>query len=80
MTSVCVDEKKCVHCRTCVDSCFICAVVWDEKRALPLLKYGDDCQVCGVCETTCPTGALYIQADWAAKHKPRLLAEREVTE
>lgn len=80
MTSIRVDEQKCVRCKTCVDSCFICAIVWDNEKGRPWLKYGYDCQVCGVCETVCHTGALYIQPDWPAKHKPRLLAGQEVAE
>ena len=75
MTSVRVDEQKCVRCRTCVDCCFICAMEWDGQLQRPYLKYGDDCQICGVCETLCPAGALYIQPDWQAKHQPRLLVQ-----
>ena len=78
MTSIRLDADKCVRCKTCVDACFLSCIVWDEAGNCPVLKYGDDCQVCGVCETICPTGALYISPDWPAKHKPRLLAEPEV--
>ena len=49
---------------------------WDGQLQRPYLKYGDDCQICGVCETLCPAGALYIQPDWQAKHQPRLLVQR----
>lgn len=77
MTSASVDKTKCVKCKTCVDSCFLGVIAWDEEHSVPYLKYGNDCQVCGVCETICPTGALWIEADWGAKHKPRLLADLE---
>ncbi len=75
MTSLKVDTSKCVKCKTCVDTCFLSIIDWDNEKQIPYLKYGYDCQVCGVCETLCPRGAMLIVPDWAEKHHPRLLAE-----
>lgn len=74
MTRIEVDQLKCIHCGQCVDACFVNAIEWDEAKDEPFMKYGDDCQVCGVCETVCPKEALLVVPDWQAKHNPRLLA------
>ncbi len=75
MTEVKVDTARCIGCRTCLDTCFLSIIEWDDSRNIPYLKYGYDCQVCGVCETLCPAEAMLIVPDWKAKHQPRLLAD-----
>ena len=49
-------SSACLSCRACVDFCFVNAIAWDEERDRPVMKYGQDCQICGVCETACPAG------------------------
>lgn len=68
-------SSACLSCRACVDFCFVNAIAWDEERSRPVMKYGQDCQICGVCETACPAGALTIIPDWAGQYQPRLLSD-----
>ena len=68
------DTDRCNGCRTCVDVCFVNAIGWDALRELPVLKYPEDCQICSVCERTCPTEAIEIVPDWAGCHYPKFLS------
>lgn len=67
--------SACIACKLCVDFCFVNAIVWDSENNRPALGYGQDCQICGVCETACPSRALTIVPDWADQYQPRLLSD-----
>ena len=69
-----IDTDRCNGCRTCVDVCFVNAIVWDESKDLPVLKYADDCQICTVCERGCPTRAIEVVPDWPSRYCPRYLS------
>jgi NAD-dependent dihydropyrimidine dehydrogenase PreA subunit len=49
------DEKVCNGCNTCVDVCMCDAFVANsEKGKPPILKYPEECWLCGACVTDCP--------------------------
>lgn len=75
MTTLIVDEEKCLKCRECADMCFMNCIAWNYEENKPFMKYGYDCQVCSECEDLCRAGALTIVPDWSDKHRPRLLSE-----
>ena len=69
-----VDTGKCVHCRTCLDVCFKNVIEWDEERGIPYGKYPLDCQICCICESACPAGAIEVIPDWNQKYYPRYVS------
>jgi NAD-dependent dihydropyrimidine dehydrogenase PreA subunit len=71
------DLKLCNACKTCVDTCFVDVIGWDEVKNIPTARHLEDCQVCGVCEENCPTNAITVIPDWSSKYFPRILAENE---
>lgn len=74
-----VDQTKCTHCKTCLDVCFKNVIEWDEEKRIPYGKYPLDCQICCICERTCPAGAIEVIPDWDAKYYPRYVSTlREV--
>jgi len=55
-----VNQKLCIGCKKCEDTCFYDAIHIEEKKAFisPSL-----CQGCGQCIERCPTGAIVLH-DW----------------
>jgi len=49
------DEKLCMQCRRCVETCVNGAIIWRDSRIE--LQRGD-CVACGACAEACPTEAL----------------------
>jgi len=52
-----VDEKKCIGCRKCVDSCYFRALSFVKNKSR-VNEFG--CEGCGVCELVCPTKAIKL--------------------
>ncbi|MDP8218296.1 MAG: P-loop NTPase [Candidatus Theseobacter exili] len=50
-----VDEKKCISCGKCVESCSYNAIALVKDK---ILFFNELCHVCGACEIVCPTGAI----------------------
>jgi len=68
MPKVKVDWTKCNGCGTCVDTCP--ALVFelqdrldfpDSKKSVPVRV--DDCLLCMICVTSCPTGAITVDEE-----------------
>jgi NAD-dependent dihydropyrimidine dehydrogenase PreA subunit len=70
-----IDSQLCTGCQTCVDVCFVDVIRWEEAENLPVAAYPVDCQMCGVCERVCPTGAIELIPSWGDRHFPKVLAK-----
>ncbi len=46
-------------CGECVAICPDQALLMDEKKR-PQLRVEVDCSYCGLCEDTCPSGAIFL--------------------
>jgi Fe-S-cluster-containing hydrogenase component 2 len=61
----CVDHMD----RSCLDVCPVGAISGQDGVDRKLYVDPDDCIDCGICETTCPNGAIYqvesLPAEWA---------------
>jgi len=54
------DESKCMHCRTCYNSCKYDAIDWDEEGKIPIFD-SILCEGCGICELLCPEKAITLK-------------------
>jgi NAD-dependent dihydropyrimidine dehydrogenase PreA subunit len=52
---------NCTRCRTCVDSCFVDVLRWDEREQMPLTAYPEDCVWCYACELACPMSCIDVK-------------------
>lgn len=48
-----LDVEKCISCKTCVESCLIDGLAWDEEFSRPL-----PCAQCGACIRYCPNQVI----------------------
>ena len=55
-----IDYDLCNGCGICVNSCWMDVISMDEKKEKAVIKYPEDCAVCGVCETDCPVKAIHV--------------------
>lgn len=55
-----IDEKKCIGCGTCVNSCPMDVIRMDHSRKKAYVAYLQECMCCASCEVDCPTGAIYV--------------------
>lgn len=58
-----VDPRRCMGCKTCVITCPTDVLRFDEKNGRAAAKYPSECQVCHLCETYCPVGAITVTSD-----------------
>lgn len=57
-----IDAETCTGCQTCVDSCMMDVIYFDEDKQKPYPKYPDDCQACFLCVRDCPSASIKIEA------------------
>ena len=69
MTIERIDEALCTGCGICVNSCPVDVIRIDDKTQKAVIKYPEDCMLCGWCKLDCPTNAIYISP---AKVTPQL--------
>lgn len=55
-----IDFDLCNGCGICVNSCWMDVISMDEGKKRAIIKYPEDCAVCGVCETDCPVHAIHV--------------------
>ena len=53
-----LDRDKCVGCKTCVESCLIGGLAWDEEFSRPL-----PCAQCGACVRYCPNQVIAMKEE-----------------
>ena len=57
-----IDETKCIHCGKCADICPLSVFFFRrEERAVPEVRYPDECWHCNACVLDCPQGAVSLQ-------------------
>jgi adenylylsulfate reductase, subunit B len=62
-----INEAYCIACNECVELCPQDVFWGSEKLAMPVVRYGDECWHCGVCEEACPEeGAIRIRVPLSA--------------
>ena len=58
---VLLKAERCTGCGTCVGSCILGAVFWDEDNNKPLI-----CWHCGFCAKHCPYGVIGLDKEHTA--------------
>jgi NAD-dependent dihydropyrimidine dehydrogenase PreA subunit len=62
-----IDWEICTGCGTCIASCGMDVIRFDEALMKAAIRYPDDCMTCYNCERDCPEGAIYVgpeRVDW----------------
>ena len=58
-----IDEMICNGCKTCVDSCPMDVIGFDEEKDKAVILYGDDCHTCYLCDMDCPVEAIEVSPE-----------------
>ncbi len=61
-----IDEKLCVGCRICVETCPMDVIRFDHKKDKAYVAYPLDCMSCFLCEQDCARNAIYVTAKRAS--------------
>jgi adenylylsulfate reductase subunit B len=49
-----IDRKKCVACGKCVDVCQMDVFFGSRPKAVPTIRYPEECWHCNACVMACP--------------------------
>ena len=63
MTKITIDPQSCSGCGLCVLSCPADVIRLDAAAKIAVVAYGQDCQVCYLCEDDCPTHSISLSHD-----------------
>ena len=66
-----VNLELCNGCGICVRICPTDVFRMDPDTNLAVVRYPEDCMLCGFCELDCPEGALTITPE---KHSPLIVS------
>jgi len=55
-----IDSSKCNGCHTCVENCPEDVLFAEAKKAVPLVRYKDECFHCGACIMDCPRECIEL--------------------
>jgi NAD-dependent dihydropyrimidine dehydrogenase PreA subunit len=55
-----IDERLCVGCRICVETCPMDVIRYDERKEKAYVAYAADCMSCFLCEEDCPRDAIRV--------------------
>ena len=58
-----IDPGLCNGCGTCVNSCPMDVFRLDTKTKMAIIKYPEDCMLCGWCVVDCPERAVTVTPD-----------------
>jgi NAD-dependent dihydropyrimidine dehydrogenase PreA subunit len=58
-----IDPSTCTGCGLCILSCPVDVIRLDEALGKAVVAYGNDCQVCYLCEDDCPTHSITLSHD-----------------
>lgn len=58
MISVAIDDKACVGCSLCVETCVPGVFSFDETKSLPVVAKPGECFGCLACSQICPADAI----------------------
>jgi ferredoxin len=59
VTTLTLDEKKCVGCGMCMDVCPHAVFRMNEKHVQ--IRNRDACMECGACAKNCPVDAIFVK-------------------
>ena len=66
-----INNELCTGCGACVRACTVDVIRMDQETKKAVVKYPEECMVCGYCELDCPEGAVVLTPD---KKAPLLVA------
>ena len=66
-----IDTDLCTGCGNCVNACMVDVIRVDQEAMKAVIKYPEDCMVCGYCELDCPEDAITLTPD---KNAPLLVS------
>ncbi len=55
-----IDERLCVGCGVCVDTCPMDVIRFNDKKKRAYVAYAADCMSCFLCEEDCPRDAIHV--------------------
>ena len=68
-----IDVEKCNGCGQCIEACGVDVIRMDNEAQKALIKYPEDCMVCGYCDLDCPEEAIIFTPD---KNAPLMVSRR----
>lgn len=76
MISIAIDDKACVGCTLCVETCVPGVFTFNEAKSLPEVAKPKECFGCLACSEICPAGAIThegVQLQESYYHDPYAL-------
>jgi len=55
-----IDSELCTGCGICVNSCPMDVIRMDRESKKAVIRYPEDCMLCGWCALDCPENAIYV--------------------
>ena len=58
-----IDPRRCMGCKTCVMTCPVDALRFNEDTNQAYTAYPEECQICNMCVNVCPVSAITLTSD-----------------